>query len=63
MSDTIPQFERDNLLNIGQQIINDLYNYGVLSENYNFEEQRNVVILDASRVIITKLSLIAMSSP
>jgi putative nucleotidyltransferase with HDIG domain len=44
--DSILQLERDNLFEAGQQIINDLYDYGVLSENYNFDAQKNVIILD-----------------
>ncbi len=44
--DSIPQFELDNLFNIGQQIIDDLYTYGILSENYNFDAEKSVVILD-----------------
>ena len=44
--DSIPQFELDNLFNIGQHIIDDLNTYGIFRETSNFDAEKSVVILD-----------------
>jgi len=45
-SDSIPTAQKHILFKVGEQIINELYFFGVLSENYNFPENKTVVILE-----------------
>ncbi len=45
-SDTLPRDINDKLFNAGQNIITELYAYGVLNENYDFAEDKSIVILD-----------------
>ncbi|MFH6769026.1 HDIG domain-containing metalloprotein [Gaetbulibacter aquiaggeris] len=45
-SDSIPKLKRNILFKAGERIINELYALGVLSENYNFPENKTVVILE-----------------
>src|SRR5690606_25309715 len=45
-SDSLPRRIRDNLYNTGNEIISELYHFGVLTENYNYPDDRVVVILD-----------------
>jgi len=46
ISDTIPKTSLDSIIDIGQKFINELYSFGLLSEDYNFESDNNVVILE-----------------
>ncbi|HMC01980.1 MAG TPA: hypothetical protein VKN14_13165, partial [Flavobacteriaceae bacterium] len=45
-TDSISSSDFESITNTGIQIINELYEYGFSSENYNFEEERNVIILE-----------------
>ena len=45
-SDSIPKLKRNILFKAGEKIINELYVFGVLSENYNFPENKTVIILE-----------------
>lgn len=45
-SDSIPKRTLDYLYKVGQEIISEFYAFGVLSESYNFTENRAVAILD-----------------
>ncbi|GAA3569534.1 HDIG domain-containing metalloprotein [Snuella lapsa] len=45
-SETEPKPLLDTLFNAGKKIISDLYAFGVLSESYNFSDERPVTILD-----------------
>lgn len=45
-SDSIPSYELDKLGKAGNEIINELYRFGVLNENYPFQKDKGVVILD-----------------
>ncbi|WP_298238181.1 HDIG domain-containing metalloprotein [uncultured Algibacter sp.] len=49
--DTIPKKDFELLYVVGKQIINDLYRYGVLEENYSFKDDKSVVILSGRRTI------------
>jgi len=44
--DSIPTADFESITGTGMQIIEELYEYGFLSENYNFKDDRNVVILE-----------------
>ncbi|WP_298553564.1 HDIG domain-containing metalloprotein [uncultured Algibacter sp.] len=44
-SDTLPTRISNKLFDAGETIISELYRYGVLNENYDFGEDRSVVIL------------------
>ena len=45
-SDTIPKLELNILFDVGERIIDDLYFYGILNENYNFSENKTITILE-----------------
>lgn len=45
-SDSIPRRISSNLHSIGKSIISELYHYGILSENYDFSDDKAIVILD-----------------
>jgi membrane-associated HD superfamily phosphohydrolase len=45
-SDSIPKVKSLLLFTTGKDIITELYSYGVLSEKYEFSEDKSVVILD-----------------
>ncbi len=45
-SDTLPRYTNDKLFGVGQNIIRELYSYGVLNENYDFPDNKSIVILD-----------------
>lgn len=45
-SDSIPKFELNIFYEAGKKIINELYHFGVLSENYNFPKDKTVKILE-----------------
>ena len=45
-SDTIPKLELNILFDVGERIIDDLYLYGILNENYNFPENKTITILE-----------------
>ncbi|GAA4281797.1 HD family phosphohydrolase [Gaetbulibacter aestuarii] len=45
-ADSVPNRRLNHLYNAGQAIINDIYDYGVLDENYNFSNDRTIAILD-----------------
>ena len=44
--DSVPKVDRDKLFATGKNIISQLYAFGILSENYNFNKDKSVVILD-----------------
>jgi len=46
VSDTITKVRLDSIVDIGQKFINDLYDFGLLNEDYDFEDDKNVVILE-----------------
>ena len=45
-SDTIPKLKLNILFDVGERIIDDLYLYGILNENYNFSENKTITILE-----------------
>lgn len=45
-SDSIPKTKSLLLFTTGKDILSELYTYGILSENYEFPEDKSVVILD-----------------
>ena len=45
-TDSISSNDFENITNSGLQIFDELYKYGFLSENYNFDDERNVIILE-----------------
>ena len=45
-SDSIPKLELNILFDVGETIIDDLYLYGILNENYNFPKNKTVTILE-----------------
>jgi cyclic-di-AMP phosphodiesterase PgpH len=45
-SDSLFRINRNILFKTGEQIIDELYFFGVLSENYNFPDNKTVVILE-----------------
>jgi putative nucleotidyltransferase with HDIG domain len=45
-SDSIPKLELNILYNVGESIIDELYDYGILVENYNFPQNKTVTILE-----------------
>lgn len=45
-SDSISRVESLLLYSTGKKVISELYNYGLLSENFEFPEEKSVVILD-----------------
>ena len=45
-TDSISSNDFENITNSGLQIFDELYEYGFLSENYNFDDERNVIILE-----------------
>ncbi|MGK0254185.1 MAG: putative nucleotidyltransferase with HDIG domain [Mariniflexile sp.] len=45
-SDSISKKTLNSLYKTGQEIITELYSFGVLSENYNFSNERAIAILD-----------------
>ncbi|MFV9550781.1 HD family phosphohydrolase [Algibacter sp. PT7-4] len=50
-SDTLSTYLHSNLFKTGEHIISELYNYGVLSDDYDFSEDRSIVILDGREKI------------
>jgi len=46
ISNTIPKTSLDSIIEISQKFINDLYSFGLLNEDYSFENDKNVVILE-----------------
>ena len=44
-SDSLPRAQLVSLFSLGQEIIRELYAFGVLSENHNFSDEKSVVIL------------------
>ncbi|ALJ04217.1 phosphohydrolase [Pseudalgibacter alginicilyticus] len=45
-SDSIYNRQKEILLKVGEQIISELYKYGVLTGSYDFNDEKSVVILD-----------------
>ncbi|MGZ0017312.1 HD family phosphohydrolase [Yeosuana sp. AK3] len=45
-SDSINRLNRNNLFKSGEQIIEELYFFGILNENYNLPDDKTVVILE-----------------
>jgi putative nucleotidyltransferase with HDIG domain len=45
-SDSIPKLELNILFDVGETIIDDLYLYGILNENYNFPKNKTVTIVE-----------------
>ncbi|WP_372754538.1 HD family phosphohydrolase [Mariniflexile sp.] len=45
-SDSLPKRSLANLYKVGEEIITAFYAFGVLNENYNFQEQKAIAILD-----------------
>jgi putative nucleotidyltransferase with HDIG domain len=45
-SDSLPKRILSNSYKIGEQIISELYSYGILDENYDFIDERSIAILD-----------------
>ncbi|MFI0429417.1 HD family phosphohydrolase [Mariniflexile sp. HMF6888] len=45
-SDSIPKRTLDYLYKVGLEVISEFYAFGVLSESYNFADNRSIVILD-----------------
>ncbi|MCF8273333.1 MAG: HDIG domain-containing protein [Flavobacteriaceae bacterium] len=45
-SDSLPRIEHNILFKAGEKIIDELYLFGILSENYNFPDTKTVVILE-----------------
>ena len=45
-SDSIPEFDLDNLFKTGNKIIKELYRFGILNEDYNFSDDKIVALLD-----------------
>lgn len=45
-SDSLPKLELKILYNTGESIIDELYDYGILNENYNFPQNKTVTILE-----------------
>ena len=45
-ADSIPTRIKDALFKAGKVAITELYSFGILSENYNFSDNKSVVILD-----------------
>ncbi|ULC60882.1 HDIG domain-containing protein [Flaviramulus sp. BrNp1-15] len=45
-SDSISNRVYNNLFKVGKNIISELYEFGILSENYDFQKDRSVSILD-----------------
>lgn len=45
-SDTIPRSVSKKIFRAGKTMLSELYKYGVLSEDYDFPEDRSIVILD-----------------
>ena len=46
LSDTIPTNQLNRLFRTGETIIDDLYMYGILHENYSFSNDKSCVVLD-----------------
>lgn len=44
--DSVYAENKEEMFDLGEQIINTIYQYGVLSTNYNYKDNRNVIILD-----------------
>jgi putative nucleotidyltransferase with HDIG domain len=44
--DTISSIQRHVLYRGGETILNDIYQFGVLDKNYNYEKQKQIVILE-----------------
>jgi putative nucleotidyltransferase with HDIG domain len=44
--DTISSIQRHVLYRGGETILNDIYQFGVLDKNYNYEKQKQVIILE-----------------
>ncbi|NQX86055.1 MAG: HDIG domain-containing protein [Flavobacteriaceae bacterium] len=44
--DTIPSIQRHVLYKSGATILNDIYQFGVLDKNYNYDKHKQVVILE-----------------
>ncbi|WP_034044888.1 HD family phosphohydrolase [Wocania ichthyoenteri] len=45
-SDSIPEFDLDNLFKTGNLIIKELYRFGILNEDYNFSDNKVIALLD-----------------
>lgn len=45
-SDTLPNSISNELFKTGERIVSELYQFGVLSDNYDFSKDRAIVILD-----------------
>ncbi len=45
-TDSVAKFELDKLFKTGNRIINKLYQFGILNEDYNFPDNKVVTILD-----------------
>ena len=45
-SDSIPEFELDQLFKAGHNIIKELYQFGILNEDYNFSDNKVSIILN-----------------
>ena len=44
--DSVYAENKEEMYDLGEQIINTIYQYGVLSTNHNYKDNRNVIILD-----------------
>lgn len=45
-SDSISEFDLDKLFKTGNKIIKELYQFGILNEDYNFSDNKVIVLLD-----------------
>ncbi len=45
-SDTLPRLVSKELFSVGKIMLDELYRYGVLTEDYNYSDERLIVILD-----------------
>ncbi|MDP5157516.1 MAG: HDIG domain-containing protein [Flaviramulus sp.] len=52
-SDSITRKLSDNLYDVGKNIISQLYEFGILNENHDFDDERSVSILDGREKINT----------
>ena len=50
-SDSLPNKLSSNLYKVGNNIISELYKFGILNENYDFPEDRSISILDGREKI------------
>ncbi len=49
--DTIPSVELNNIYNKGEKLLNQIYGFGVLKENYDYSSNQEVVLLDNQKEI------------